>query len=125
MHEHKQYWAIVPELGGCQTYVLRNRKKGGFSKGGFCRVQCHGQGNKNTQGYWPQHYIWHSERHIQARRTFCKSPPSKNPLFLVPDVYVFLGVIPYGLTCAHSARPVHLSCIRMSSHHAQLTPLNQ
>ena len=54
-------------------------RKGGFSKGGFCRVQCHDQGNKYYQGYWPQQYIWHSERHSQERRTFCKNPLLKTP----------------------------------------------
>ena len=36
------------------------------------------EGN-DTQGYWAQHYIWHSERHSQQRRTFLQKPPSENP----------------------------------------------
>ena len=39
---------------------------------------------KHTQGYWPQQYIWHSERHCQEAYVLQK-PHSKNPLFLVPD----------------------------------------
>ena len=54
-------------------------RKGGFSKGSFCRAQRHGQGSKNIQGYWPQQYIWHSESHSQERRTFCKNPLLKTP----------------------------------------------
>ena len=50
-----------------------------FSKGGFCRVQGHAQGTKNTRGYWAQH-IRHCERHSQERRTFLHKPPSKKPL---------------------------------------------
>ena len=47
------------------------KKKGVFSKGGFCRVvERHAQGKyKNTQGYWAQLYIWHSERDNS-----CKNP---------------------------------------------------
>ena len=59
--------------------VIQEPRKGGFSKGGFCRVQCHGQVLQNSQGYWPQQYIWHSERHSQERRIFCQNPLQKTP----------------------------------------------
>ena len=60
-------------------------RKGGFSKGGFCRVECHTQGSKKTQKDWAQQCIWHSERRSQERRIFFQKPPSKKPLFLVPE----------------------------------------
>ena len=49
--------------------------KGGFSKGGFCRVQCHAEGSqKYPRMLGAQQYIWHSERHSQERRTCLQNP---------------------------------------------------
>ena len=70
-----------------QLAIFRNQEKGVFSKGGFCRVQCHSKGNKRYWGYWAQQYIWQSERHSQKRRIFSQKHPSKNPLFLVPEIF--------------------------------------
>ena len=59
---------------------MRNRKKGGFSKGGFCRVQCHAQGNKKYPGalgpavHLPLRAPQPREAYIFAK------PPLKNPL---------------------------------------------
>ena len=51
---------LSPQLFcGQNILLLQEQRKGGFSKGGFCRVQCHAQGNRNDQGYWAQQYIWH------------------------------------------------------------------
>ena len=50
-----------------------------LAKGGFCRVQCHAQGDRKYQGYWAQQYVWHSERHSQERHIFLQKPPSKTP----------------------------------------------
>ena len=61
-------------------------RKGGFSKGGFCRIQCHTQDDNNTQGYWARECIWHSERHSQERRTFLQTPFRKPPLFSMPNM---------------------------------------
>ena len=54
-------------------------RKGGFSKGVFCRVERHAQEDIKYQGYWAQQYIWHSERHSQDRRTFLQKPLVKTP----------------------------------------------
>ena len=75
---------------GAET--VRNQVKGVLAKGGgvFCRVQCHVQDSvessvtskeaKNTQGYWAQQYVWHSERHSQEQRTFLQKPLLETPL---------------------------------------------
>ena len=55
---------------GPYHYIHQEQRKGGFSTGGFCRVERHAQGNKNARGYWTQQYIWRSELHSQERRTF-------------------------------------------------------
>ena len=85
---HPPKGAPDTENPSCTGFTVPGKsrtKKRGFSKGGFCRVQCHGQETKSTQGYWAQQYIWHSERHSQERRIFLQKPPSKKPLFLVPE----------------------------------------
>ena len=62
------------------------RKGGVFAKGSSARSNVMPkEETKNTQGYWAQQCIWHSERHSQERCTFLQKPPSKNPLFLVPE----------------------------------------
>ena len=56
-------------------------RKGGFSKGGFCRILSHPQKPKICQGHWAQQYIRPPERHSQERRTCCKNPLLKTPFF--------------------------------------------
>ena len=67
----------------------------GFSKGGFCRVHCHGQGNKK----YPR--ILGPAVHLALRAPkpreayILQKPHSKNPLFLVPDLLnPFLHIYP-------------------------------
>ena len=65
---------------------LQGPRKGGFSKGGFCRVQCHGQGNqKCPRILGPAVHLAPRAPQSQARRTFLQNPPSKNSLRLVLD----------------------------------------
>ena len=52
-------------------------RRGGLSKGCFCRIQCDAQETKSAQGHWTQRYIWHSKRHSEERSTFLKLKPSK------------------------------------------------
>ena len=58
-------------------------RKGGFSKGVSAESSVTAKETKNTQGYWPQQYTWHSERHGQERHTFCKNHLPKTPLSLL------------------------------------------
>ena len=61
-----------------------------FSKGGFLQSQALlPRKTNNTPKYWAWQYIWHSERHSQERRAFLQKAPSKNPLFLVPELGIF------------------------------------
>ena len=59
---------------------FRNQEKGVLAKGVSVESSVTPKETKNIQGYWAQQYIWHSERHSQEKRTFCK-----NPLCLVAD----------------------------------------
>ena len=58
-----------------QSYAVL--RKGGFSKGGFQRIQSDAQEDTKilTQGYGPQQYIWHSKGHSQKRHKFLRKPP--------------------------------------------------
>ena len=56
---------------------IRNQEKGVLAKGVSAECNVTAKETKTTQGYWPQQYIWHSERHSQERRTFLQKPPSK------------------------------------------------
>ena len=80
-------------LGGLQIFSVRpvghpealqicqEPRKGGFSKGGFCRVQCHGQGNKEYPRILAP-AVDLALRAPQPREAYIlKKPPSKNPLF--------------------------------------------
>ena len=60
-------------------------RKGGFSKGGFCRVECHAQGNKEyPRTLGPAVHL--ALRAPQPRKAYIlQKPPSKNPLFLVSE----------------------------------------
>ena len=79
----------TPCAGHClDTHGEENNqepRKGGFSKGGFCRVQCHSQGNKKYLGILaPAVHL--APRAPQLREAhILQKPPSKNPLFLVPE----------------------------------------
>ena len=64
--------------------IFRNQEKGVLAKGVSVESSVTAKATESTQGCWPQQYIWHSERHSQERRTFCKNPLLKPPLFLVP-----------------------------------------
>ena len=61
-------------------------EEGGFSKGGFCGIQCHAQANKNYPRILDTAVHLHSQHHSQERRAFLQKPPSKDPLVLVPEV---------------------------------------
>ena len=87
--------------GQNRAIVIAEPRKRGFSKGGFCRVQCHGQGNKKFPRILAQQYIGHLERHSQERRTSLQKPPSKKPLFLVPDSYRRITSESYGRDSNH------------------------
>ena len=56
-------------------------RKGVLAKGVSVESSVTAKETKNTQGYWPQQYIWHSERRAKciARHTFCKNPLLKTP----------------------------------------------
>ena len=60
----------------------QEKRKGGFSKGGFCRVECHAQGNKK----YPRIFgpaVRLALRAPQPREAYMlQKPPSKNPLLL-------------------------------------------
>ena len=62
---------------GSTLPCIRNKEKGVLAKGVSAESSVTAKEIKNTQGYWPQQYMWHSERHIQEKRTFCKNPPLK------------------------------------------------
>ena len=72
---------------GSNSYFLRNQEKGVLAKGVSAESSVTLKETKRSRGYWAQQHVWHSERHSQERRTFLQKPPSKNPLFLVPDFH--------------------------------------
>ena len=65
--------------------MFQEPKKGGFSKGGFCRVQRHFEGNKKgPRTLAPAVHL--ALRASQPREAYIlQKPPSKNPLFLFPE----------------------------------------
>ena len=69
---------------------IQEPRKGGFSKGGFCAVQRHSQGNKK----YPRIFdpaVRLALRAPQPRKAYLlQKPPSKNPFFLVPEVCLCL-----------------------------------
>ena len=78
---------LSPEESRDSTFQLfRNREKGVLAKGVSAGSSVTPKETENTQRYWAQQYIGHWERHSQERRTFLQKPPSKNPLFSVPEV---------------------------------------
>ena len=73
------------------------RKRGVLAKGVSVESSITAKEMKATQGYWPQQYICHSERHSQERRTFLQKPPPKTPLswFLIfQDFPKLFGIFP-------------------------------
>ena len=81
------FWAHWVPGSDSVSSSYQDPRKGGSTERGFCRVQCHRHG---SEGHWPQQYIWHSERHSQERRTFCRSPLLKTPFswFLILAYYL-------------------------------------
>ena len=77
--------AMGSAIGRAYLALSQEPIKGGFSKGGFCRVQCHAEGNKKYPSKLgpPVHLALEDsqprEAHIEQK------PPSKTLLFLVPD----------------------------------------
>ena len=67
---------------GCHGFFGPEKPKGGFSK-----AKAMPKKTKTTKGYGTQQYIWGSERHGQERCAFLQKPPSRSPLFLVPEIY--------------------------------------
>ena len=66
------FCTFVPVLSGTKKRVF-------LAKGVSVAYSVTAKETKNSQGYWPQQYIWHSERHSQERRTFFKNPLLKPP----------------------------------------------
>ena len=61
---------------------FRSQEKVGLGKGVSAESSVTPKKAKNSQGYWTQQYIWHSECHSQERHRFLQKTPSKNPLLL-------------------------------------------
>ena len=59
--------------------TVRNQEKGVLAKGVSAESSVAPKETKNTQKYWAQQCIWHSERHSQERRTLLQTTPSKTP----------------------------------------------
>ena len=62
-------------LSGKNWHLSQEPRKGGFSKGGFCRVQCHAQGNKKYPGALGPAVLLAPQRHSQERRAFLQKNP--------------------------------------------------
>ena len=77
------HWQFLPLP--TSNSVDQEPRKGGFGKGGFCRVQCHGQGKKKFPRILaPTVHL--ALRAPQPREAYIlQKPPSKKNLFLVPD----------------------------------------
>ena len=78
-----QAWLMISE-SFCTS--IRKQEKGGFSKGGFCRIQCHAQESKEkprTQD--PAVHLALTAPRSREACSFAKNPPSKSPLSLVPE----------------------------------------
>ena len=65
--------------------IARNQDKGVLATGVSAASSVMRKTTKTTQGYWSQKYIWHSGHHSQERCTHLQNPPSRNPLFVVPE----------------------------------------
>ena len=76
----------IPCLYSGVISFCQEPRKGGFSKGGFCRVQCHGQRDKKYPRILaPAVHL--ALRAPQPREAYIvQKPRSKNPLFLVLDL---------------------------------------
>ena len=61
-----------------KTTLFQEPRKGGFSKGGFCRVQCHAQGNKKYARILGPAVCLALRATAKKGVYFCK-PPSEKP----------------------------------------------
>ena len=84
-------WQTPPPGGKQCAHILHEPRKGGFSKGGFCRTQCHTPGNKK----YPR--ILGPAVHLALKIGTAKEayllqkPPSRNPLFFIPESLIPMG----------------------------------
>ena len=69
--------------------VSQELRKGGFSEGGFCRIQCQAHDDKQIlRDMAPAAHL--TLRQPQPKKAYIvQKPPSKNPLLLVPDFRMF------------------------------------
>ena len=79
----------APGQSGEISKKFRNQEKGVLAKGVSAGSGVNSKKSENCQGYWAQQCIRHTERHSQERRICSQKAPSKNPLFLVPEKYLF------------------------------------
>ena len=72
-------------------------REGGFSKGGLCTIQFHGQETKIPKNIGPSSTFGTQSAAAKRGVHFCK-PPSKNPLFFVPQTFCFwVRILPDGV----------------------------
>ena len=69
--------------------IFRNQYKGGFSKGVFCRIQCHARANKTIhKGIGPSSTFGTQSATVKRGVNVCKTKPFKKTLSsLVPDLF--------------------------------------
>ena len=81
---HNSFQTSRPDLPA-KVRGGQEQRQGGLSKGGFCRVQCHGQGNqKYPRILAPAVHL--ALRAPHPRQAYIlQNPPSKSPLFLAPE----------------------------------------
>ena len=66
-------------------FQVRRQEKGHFSKGGFCRIQCHSQSKqKIPKGIGPSSTFGTQSATVERGGHVCNNRLSKNPLFLAP-----------------------------------------
>ena len=87
----------------CWLSFFRNQEKGVLAKGVSVESSVTAKEAKNSQGHWPQQYIWHSEHHSQERRMFCKNPLPKTPFSWLLNYFCMAGLL-----LPELATPTHL-----------------
>ena len=99
---------FTSDISNFKSNFTKNQepRKGGFSKGGFCRVQCHAQGDKNYPGgIGPSSTVGTQSATAKSGVHFCKNPLLKTPLTCFLNVENFN--FDWNFACeSHSLRPL-------------------
>ena len=113
---------LETEQSELEVHRDQEPRKGGFSKGVFCRVQCHAQGNKKyPRILGPAVHL--ALRALQPREVYISAKtPFKNPLLLVPEetpsnpIHLVLLSLVFGMSLFLSISGVSLGLLHRFQH---------